>query len=230
MEAHQQGNEMNRHIVAFWFGGREGLELGTTNRGGLPIAMRLIGQCFVGFLIGALPPVSALGDDRAEALSGTKVSPAAKPFGRSKSINARGMLKWAASLSHRSIPDGIKPPALIATDEGVLAAMVCPGDPEACSSVAAAYSLETREIRYRASFDLHDIEDRSYIVHEMVHFLQHLDQRISVTKTCQQIFRNEREAYSVQAAYLRRHGSIHAYQVFPRMVACQPADGEMAIE
>ncbi|MFK7963120.1 MAG: hypothetical protein AB8C46_04040 [Burkholderiaceae bacterium] len=142
--------------------------------------------------------------------------------GSARRIDALSLLRWASSISHRPIPKGMTPPPLVPTEPALLATMVCPGNPAQCSTVVAAYSIETREIYYLASFDLSKVLHRSFIVHEMVHFLQHFDQRVTVNQSCHHILRNEREAYGVQAAYLRRHGSIHASQIFPRMASCRP--------
>lgn len=132
------------------------------------------------------------------------------------------MLRWAAKISHRTLPANISPPKLVALNARAMREMVCPDRPAGCVSLAAAYSIETGVIYYRDSFSLDKLLHRSYIVHEMVHFLQHLALGDRVNESCQQIFRLEREAYGVQAAYLRRHGSIHAGQAMPRAVACQP--------
>ncbi len=133
-----------------------------------------------------------------------------------------GLLRWAARISHRKLPENIAPPQLIALSDRAMREMVCPDVPDGCASLAAAYSIKTGVIYYRESFSLDKLLHRSYLVHEMVHFLQHLDLGEKVNDSCRRIFRLEREAYGVQAAYLRRHGSIHAGQAMPRAVACQP--------
>lgn len=135
------------------------------------------------------------------------------------------MLRWAASISRRPIPTGVEPPPLIPMKGDSLARLVCSDNPQNCSRLAASYSIKTGEIMYRASFDLRNIVHRSFVVHEMVHFLQHLRQHDKITETCHQILKNEREGYAAQAAYLRRHGSIYASQVFPLMASCD-ADGD----
>ncbi len=153
------------------------------------------------------------------------------PDGPPRTIYVRSMLHWASAISHRPVPEGVVPPPLVPTEPASLAALVCPDNPKNCTTVVAAYSIETRNIRYRASLNFRHVLHRSFIVHEMVHFLQHLDQQSTVNKSCHQILRNEREAYGVQAAYLRRHGSIHASQVFPEMARCRPTgNGEQSPE
>lgn len=169
--------------------------------------------------------------DGTPGFQGSKVAEPPTRRLRPKPVNAKSMLRWAAKISDRPLPVGIKLPTLIPVKKESLAAIVCPKKPQDCASVAAAYSIETGEIMYRAAFVLSDVMHRSYIVHEMVHYLQHISQRTQLTRTCHQILKNEREAYGVQAAYLRRHGSIHASQIFPRMASCQPiGDEEMAIQ
>lgn len=154
-----------------------------------------------------------------------KVTRAPTHANRPKPSDADSMLRWASKTSQRPIPVGVKPPALVAMTPESLAAAVCPENPEECTTIAAAYSLKTGRILYRASFDLDDSLHRSFIVHEMVHFLQHLEQKEQATETCRQIVRNEREAYRVQARYLRRYGNTLATLGFPRRMTCQPRGG-----
>ncbi len=84
-------------------------------------------------------------------------------------------------------------------------AQVCPEEPRKCRQLVAAYSIERREILYRESLDPARVFDRSFLVHEYVHYLQHQDYGDQVNVSCQRILDNEREAYAAQAAYLRRH-------------------------
>jgi len=171
---------------------------------------------------------NAAGQDREHLVAqASKVSKVPAQRSRSKPSDVDSMLRWASKISHRPIPIGVEPPALISMDTQSLAAIVCPENPEECGTLAAAYSLQTGNILYRESFDLDDSLHRSFIVHEMVHFLQHLDQKDQATETCQQIVRNEREAYQVQAAYLRRYGNMLATLGFPRRMTCQPLDGNV---
>jgi len=156
---------------------------------------------------------------------GAKVTEAPAHRSRSNASDPDSMLRWVSRISQRPIPVGVRPPAVVAMSRQSLAAVVCPASPDDCGSLAAAYSLKTGKILYRASFDLGDSLHRSFIIHEMVHFLQHLEQKEQVTDTCQQIVRNEREAYRVQAKYLRRHGNTLATLGFPRRMSCQPKGG-----
>lgn len=139
----------------------------------------------------------------------------------SESDDTHRMLRSASEFSSRPIPANGKQPALISMSAESLASKVCPQNPGRCSSLFAAYSLETGNIMYRASFDLKNRFYRSFIVHEMVHFLQHLEQDEQMTKTCQQVMRNEREAYRVQAGYLKQHGNGFATRGFPRRMSCK---------
>ena len=132
------------------------------------------------------------------------------------------LIRWASMITRRRVPLGIVPPRLTPTPAGELAAMVCPDRPDRCRTMAATYSLETGIIHYRESFDMRRVVDRSYLVHELVHWLQHVDQGAEATRTCEMIVRNEREAYEVQAVYLRRHGSALANQLIPRSMTCKP--------
>ncbi len=140
------------------------------------------------------------------------------------------LLRWASRISHRPMPADGEIPPLIPMSATAMGQKVCPEQPRRCASLAAAYSIRTGEIYYRASFKMDKAIERSYIVHEMVHFLQHLSYQDEITDSCRRIFRMEREAYGVQAAFLRRHGSMYAGQAMPRSVSCMPEGGNESSE
>jgi len=119
------------------------------------------------------------------------------------------LFQWAARLTQRSLPDDLTLPVVVALTVEQINQRVCPDKPKRCRPIAAAYGIEHRDIIYRDSLDLTRLLDRSYLLHEVVHFLQHQDQRDAVNASCEQILVNEREAYRVQAAFLREHGIYH---------------------
>lgn len=70
---------------------------------------------------------------------------------------------------------------------------------------AAAYLPETGEIGVSRDLDLGDTLGRSYLLHELVHAYQFAAGQ-HLAAACVGVL--EREAYAVQAAYLRAHGQV----------------------
>ncbi|MFK7962325.1 MAG: hypothetical protein AB8C46_00015 [Burkholderiaceae bacterium] len=116
------------------------------------------------------------------------------------------LLQWAAQLTGREYPLAIDVPPVQATSADALGRTVCPDAPHTCARVAAAYDVGEGRIIHLETFDARRVLDRSFIVHEMVHFLQHLEQGVELNATCHVIRANEAEAYRAQFAYLRRYG------------------------
>ncbi len=83
---------------------------------------------------------------------------------------------------------------------------MCPRRPDACGRLAAAYSIESGNILFDHSLDARRQLHRSYIVHELVHSLQHRAMGARLNASCLAILNSEREAYAVQARYLQWHG------------------------
>ncbi len=121
----------------------------------------------------------------------------------------RQLVGWAAHLSGRELIDDHAVPIAIRLAPGEIQRHVCPERPSTCTRVAAAYNIGRREIIYHHALDPRSLIDRSYLVHELVHSLQHREFGAKINTSCQTILDNEREAYKVQALYLRIHGSNH---------------------
>ncbi len=83
----------------------------------------------------------------------------------------------------------------------------CPYVLTACDGVVSLYDHENYVIIYRDTLDMDTVEDRSFIVHEMVHVLQHRAGLVPKPLTCIDVVRIEKQAYHVQNAYLRSEGS-----------------------
>lgn len=130
---------------------------------------------------------------------------------------------WASRLSGRAEPKDAAPPALIPLSIDDLTRTVCSSHPRGCSGLVAAYDTLGRRIVYRASLDMRDPTDQSFIVHELVHWLQHLAQGDRLDADCPAVLAAEREAYGVQNLYLARFKQWQRVGEVMRFTFC-PAD------
>jgi len=169
----------------------------------------------VGSLVGLAPGTSSA--QTPVSPSSSIKPPAAKKFNEQ---NLDRLLQWAARLTNRKYPLAVKVPRVIAANSTQLSATICPDSPKACASVAAAYSVAEGSIVHRDTFDARRVLDRSFLVHELVHFLQHLEQGVELNLSCQVILSNETEAYLAQHAYLRRFGRPVPPGLYPSQVRC----------
>jgi hypothetical protein len=99
-------------------------------------------------------------------------------------------------------------------------------DPAAQRSQAGAFYPDTGVIEIAADLDLTDPLGQSYLLHELVHHAQFM---AGVQRRVRCLAELEREAYAVQAAFLRAHGlGIEAVMVgFLGDVhgSCEPSAG-----
>lgn len=114
------------------------------------------------------------------------------------------LIGWALRLSGRLLRPAGPPPVLSALSPAELGRRVCGDDTRQCRGLVAAYGTEQRDILYRDTLDLRDPTDQSFIVHELVHWLQHAEQGDAVDAGCAAVLANETEAYRVQNDYLAR--------------------------
>lgn len=66
----------------------------------------------------------------------------------------------------------------------------------------------------------------SVLVHEMVHYLQHISGRHSMPYSCEQIIGLEREAYGVQREFLLRYGVYQPVGLSMHSAGCELAATE----
>jgi hypothetical protein len=111
---------------------------------------------------------------------------------------------WAARLTGRSVPTANPLPTFMPLPDDALANTVCPERPIGCRGLVAAYDTDRRRIVYRASLDMRDPTDQSFIVHELVHWLQHVERGPDFEASCESVLAAEREAYAAQNLYLIR--------------------------
>lgn len=114
------------------------------------------------------------------------------------------LIDWAVRLSGRDRPAPGAAPTLQALPDAALAQAVCPLAPQGCRGIVAAYDTDRRHIVYRASLEMHEPTDQSFIVHELVHWLQHLQTAGDFEGSCESVLAAEHEAYDVQNRYLAR--------------------------
>jgi hypothetical protein len=90
----------------------------------------------------------------------------------------------------------VEMPTIISSSQDDLKQMYCPG--RNCS-VSAIY--ESGTIYLDNDIDFNNSLDKSIILHELVHHVQWI--KYGSTLDCQRWFANEREAYKIQAKYLK---------------------------
>jgi hypothetical protein len=133
------------------------------------------------------------------------------------------LLRWAGKLSGLDPPAAL--PALTALSEAELARRVCPDEPRHCRTLIAVYDTDRTEILYRNTLDLRDETDQSYLVHELVHYLQHRRDGDALFADCPRVMQAEFEAYAAQNRYLahfkqwRRVGEILRFTHCPTATA-----------
>lgn len=96
--------------------------------------------------------------------------------------------------------DTVKIPPMLPMTEKQLQKIYCSAG-ESCTVSALYYG---GKVYYNQNLDLSDALSRSIILHEMVHHIQR--EKVGDTYDCNMWWKKEREAYSIQAAYLRKYG------------------------
>lgn len=138
----------------------------------------------------------------------------------------RELIVWAAEHRDRRLPLPGEAPALDALPADELLRVVCHGRaPEACRGLVAAYEPARRRIVYLATLDMRQHFDRSFIVHELVHWLQHRDGLAQAEAPCRAVAAAEREAYAAQNRYLYHHRIGRRVGGMLKFMAC-PTDDE----
>lgn len=133
------------------------------------------------------------------------------------------LLRWAVKLSGLPVPPSLPPLTALPQDE--LARRVCPDEPRHCRTLIAVYDTDRSEILYRDTLDLRDETDQSFIVHELIHHLQHRRDGDALFADCPRVMQAEAEAYAAQNRYLahfkqwRRVGEILRFTHCPTTAA-----------
>jgi hypothetical protein len=115
---------------------------------------------------------------------------------------AADLAGWAQRFSGLARLADAPLPALQPLAEDELARTVCPQQPGACRGIVAAYDTTLRRIVYRHTLDMREPMDQSFIVHELTHWLQHLQRGSDLEDSCASVIAAERQAYAAQNRYL----------------------------
>lgn len=90
----------------------------------------------------------------------------------------------------------------------------------------AAYDAPTHTVILRDFLDMRRTPDRSFLVHELVHALQHQRQGAAFQARCNDVVNTEREAYQVQNHYLAVHGQFQRVGQMMGQMVCPREEGE----
>jgi hypothetical protein len=135
----------------------------------------------------------------------------------------RDLIAWAAEHRGRRLPAPGEAPILQALPEEQLRQTVCAELAQhACRGLVAAYEPARQRIVYRDTLDMRRPFDRSFIVHELVHWLQHRDGQATAGAECRAVLAAEREAYAAQNRYLHHHGVGSRVGFGLKFIACEP--------
>lgn len=116
------------------------------------------------------------------------------------------LIGWAAHFAERPNPPDGEQPEFVPLSDAQFEPAVCADSPFECRAVLAAYDAAGSRVLYRSRLNMDDALDRSFIVHELVHWLQHRHANVQPpTETCQVRRRAEVEAYAVQNRYLKHY-------------------------
>lgn len=114
----------------------------------------------------------------------------------------------AAAIEFSALPaiDADELPPIILLPRSELNNTVCAAAPVRCAGLTAAFDTQRYRIVADDRLDFSDPDDASFLVHEFVHVLQFKDTGSTGFTSCTAVLESERQAYSAQNAYLRRHG------------------------
>lgn len=126
-------------------------------------------------------------------------------------------------------PPAAPPPLVTVIAQSELSARVCGGS---CAVKGAFIPGQGLFIIDRLDIEA-DPQDRSVLLHELVHYLQELNGRYASESICDRFRDRELEAYRLQDEYLSRYGlgvSSQAASLEGRPVACLDNDGQDAAQ
>lgn len=145
------------------------------------------------------------------------------------------LISAAANLSgYPAVPIEELPP-IVGMSAADLRHEVCGHGQTSCTNMAAVFDSDGWRILLRDDLDLENPADNSFLVHELVHVLQHRQRGERIFAGCRETLRTEREAYSVQNRYLKREGRFLRFGEGLAFMTCsdvQPASssGEVRLE
>ena len=129
------------------------------------------------------------------------------------------LLSWAVQLSGYPPPN--VPPLVEFKPHSFFVANACGG--QECNAVGWYNDERIVYIDERLRYE-DTMFARSLMVHELVHYLQHLSGRFDST-SCEDSVRREREAYAIQREYVQSHGEVSFIRMHPRVCSPGADDG-----
>lgn len=128
------------------------------------------------------------------------------------------LLAWAVTLTGYPMPD--HPPQISMVPQSYLRLAACGG--HQCKVIGWFPPGETIYLDDRLDPEL-DLIGSSVVVHEMVHYLQHLSGKHPAPYSCEESLAMEREAYQAQRDYLLAYGVYQPIGSSMHLVGCQLA-------
>ncbi len=141
---------------------------------------------------------------------------------------AEDLARWAGKLSGLPFFALQELPPLLPLPQEALAQEVCGLEQAHCRGLVAVYDTDLRRILYVNTLDMSDPTDQSFIVHELVHALQHQQRGDALHASCAAVVESEREAYAVQNRYLAEFRQWRRVGKAVRFMHC--ADETAAVE
>jgi hypothetical protein len=111
-------------------------------------------------------------------------------------------------------------PSVVQLSQSELNRTVCPDDLDTCRSIVAVFETDSYVIYLRDDLDLDNPSDNSFLVHELVHVLQHRAQGDDIFADCERTLQTETEAYRAQNRYLKREGQFLRVGAALAFMAC----------
>lgn len=122
------------------------------------------------------------------------------------------LLSWAVTLS--GYPDPGAPPLVVRAPHAFFVEEACLG--QECP--ASGWYNDQHMVFIDEALDWDDTYTKGLIVHEMTHYLQHLNGFGG--HGCKRALLREREAYYVQDQFLEKHGRIISRKAPPAAMSC----------
>lgn len=99
-------------------------------------------------------------------------------------------------------------PPFIALPSSELQRQVCPEGNGGCTGIVAYFDDLRYRILYSDSLDLEEPAEHSFLLHEIVHVLQHRQFGNAMYADCRAVVQTERQAYRAQNAYVNSYGRL----------------------
>lgn len=99
-------------------------------------------------------------------------------------------------------------PSFVALSAREMERQICPDAGNGCRGIVAYFDPLHRRILYRDNLDLDQPLDHSYLLHEIVHVLQHRQSGNAMYADCYALLQTEGQAYRAQNVYLRAMGQL----------------------